>query len=151
MSLHQDYISFIYLYLLSLFLLFTFTVLCSVRHWKSISTSRFLHYHFWGSVLDTKFSGTIMAFSASDGYFQEKGLSTWSLVLSQYSMGLDVRLEVSMSLKCGHLFTLFFFILSVTGTQGNKVKFYCKMYRRGQNFWFKFVNGWFLLNCALVL
>ncbi|KAK9956330.1 hypothetical protein ABG768_014072 [Culter alburnus] len=32
-------------------------------------------------------------------------------------MGLDVRLEVSMSLKCGHLFTLFFFILSVTGTQ----------------------------------
>ncbi|XP_073673076.1 uncharacterized protein impg1a isoform X2 [Garra rufa] len=33
-------------------------------------------------------------------------------------MGLDVRLEVSMSLKCGHLFTLFFFIVSVTGIQG---------------------------------
>ncbi|XP_050960437.1 interphotoreceptor matrix proteoglycan 1 isoform X6 [Labeo rohita] len=32
-------------------------------------------------------------------------------------MGLDVRLEVSMSLKCGHLFTLFFFIVSVTGIQ----------------------------------
>lgn len=151
MPLHQDYISFIYLYLLSLLLLFTFTVLCSVRHWKSVSISRFLHYYFWVSVLDTKVSGTIMAFSASDGYIQEKGLSTWSLVLSQYSMGLDVRLEVSMSLKCGHLFTLFFFILSVTGTQGNKVKFYHKMYRWGQNFRFKFVNGWFLLQCALVL
>ncbi|XP_016093061.1 interphotoreceptor matrix proteoglycan 1 [Sinocyclocheilus grahami] len=33
-------------------------------------------------------------------------------------MGLDVRLEVSMSLKCGHLFTLLFFIVSVTGIQG---------------------------------
>ncbi|XP_058611313.1 interphotoreceptor matrix proteoglycan 1 isoform X2 [Onychostoma macrolepis] len=32
-------------------------------------------------------------------------------------MGLDVRLEVSMSLKCGHLFTLLFFIVSVTGIQ----------------------------------
>ncbi|XP_059369299.1 interphotoreceptor matrix proteoglycan 2-like [Carassius carassius] len=32
-------------------------------------------------------------------------------------MGLDVRLEVSMSLKCGHFFTLLFFIVSVTGTQ----------------------------------
>ncbi|XP_043075407.1 interphotoreceptor matrix proteoglycan 1 [Puntigrus tetrazona] len=32
-------------------------------------------------------------------------------------MGLDVRLEVSMSLKCGHLFTLIFFIVSVTGSQ----------------------------------
>ncbi|XP_016398105.1 interphotoreceptor matrix proteoglycan 1 isoform X2 [Sinocyclocheilus rhinocerous] len=32
-------------------------------------------------------------------------------------MGLDLRLEVSMSLKCGHLFTLLFFIVSVTGIQ----------------------------------
>uniref|UniRef100_A0A8C1C4V5 Interphotoreceptor matrix proteoglycan 1 n=1 Tax=Cyprinus carpio carpio TaxID=630221 RepID=A0A8C1C4V5_CYPCA len=32
-------------------------------------------------------------------------------------MGLDVRLEVNMSLKCGHLFTLLFFIVSVTGIQ----------------------------------
>uniref|UniRef100_A0A8C2PW24 Interphotoreceptor matrix proteoglycan 1 n=1 Tax=Cyprinus carpio TaxID=7962 RepID=A0A8C2PW24_CYPCA len=32
-------------------------------------------------------------------------------------MGLDVRLEVNMSLKCGNLFTLLFFIVSVTGIQ----------------------------------
>ncbi|XP_077075739.1 interphotoreceptor matrix proteoglycan 1 isoform X2 [Siphateles boraxobius] len=35
-------------------------------------------------------------------------------------MGLDVRLQVSMSLKSGHLFTLFFFILSVTGIQDRR-------------------------------
>ncbi|KAK7150787.1 hypothetical protein R3I93_011903 [Phoxinus phoxinus] len=35
-------------------------------------------------------------------------------------MGLDVRLEVSMSLKSGHLFTLFFFVLSVTGIQDRR-------------------------------
>ncbi|KAG1927317.1 interphotoreceptor matrix proteoglycan [Pimephales promelas] len=35
-------------------------------------------------------------------------------------MGLDVRLEVRMSLKSGHLLTLFFFILSVTGIQDRR-------------------------------